>query len=83
MKKNEIDSLLMTVAYENVTRLPKRKLLWMLGWKYDKPGVWEQLLDAWADLDFDRECLYGFEHDNYITLIYTPGTIDNISEWIE
>lgn len=81
MKKNEIDSLLMTVAFENVVRIHKKKLLWMLGWKYDKAGAWQQLLEAWEDLEYDKSCFYGFEHENYIVLVYSPIGVDLIEKW--
>ena len=81
MQTKLLQSLLMDVAHDLVVKVPKRKLLWMLDYKYDKPGAWESLIEIWTDLGFSKSTLYGFEEREQIVLCSVVGVVEPVSNW--
>jgi len=56
-----ISELLTDVITRGAVVAEKRRVIWALGFKYDKPSVWARLLDAWEELDEERGSLRGLE----------------------
>jgi hypothetical protein len=81
MQKSHLEKFLMTVALEGVGRIHRRQLLWMLGWKYDKPAAWKELIEVWENLDFQTSCLHGTAEGDYIILLSVTGAIDPMTVW--
>ena len=81
MQRLLIQSLLMDVAHDLVVKIPKKKLLWMLGYTYDKPGAWQELMDVWKELGFSKSCLHGFEESGHIVLCSVTGAIEPVTKW--
>ena len=63
-----VRSLLKDVALEGVQLIPKRKLLWLLGWGQDREGAWEDLLRQWVNNGEERDSLMHIEVAGKIVL---------------
>jgi hypothetical protein len=50
----------------------KKKLLWLLGWAYDRPAAWKDLLSHWVGMGHAVDSLYGFEMWDKIVLTMKP-----------
>ncbi len=79
----EIRSFLKDVSITGCAIVPKKKLLWMLGWGQDRPGAWKGLLDHWKEIGEDPKTLFGTEAYENIVLLMDPREIAPVSEWAE
>ena len=55
-----IHDTLTDVITRGATAVDKRKLLFALGAKQDRPSAWGRLLDAWEELDQPRHSLRAY-----------------------
>jgi hypothetical protein len=79
---DEVRSLLKDVSLMGAVVVPKRKLLWMLGWGQDRPGAWTVLLDHWVELGEQRNSLRGLEvYDKIVLTIESPSTLVPVTDW--
>jgi hypothetical protein len=85
LRKQLVADLVLRVMEENVVVVPKRGLIWRLGWSNDKPGVWKSLLDIWVECGGDRKELHGIEFGGKVMLVYgkPPAKIAPVFEWAE
>jgi hypothetical protein len=81
MQRMLIQNLLTEVAHELVVKIHKKRLLWMLGYKYDKESAWAELLEMWTELGFDKDCLYGTEEADQIVLVSVTSSIEPVKKW--
>lgn len=78
----EVRSLLKDVALNGVEVVPKRKLLWLLGWGQDRPGAWGALLDEWVEIGEKRAALQGVEvWGNIILTAAGTHKIEPVENW--
>jgi hypothetical protein len=77
--------LLKDVEIQGAVVVPKKKLLWLLGWGQDRSGAWKDLLAQWEELGQKKDLLYGLEVGEQIILICNQdgNTCDRISEWAD
>ena len=79
---SEVRSILKDVVLSGVAIVPKRKLLWLLGWAQDRPGAWATLLDHWEEIGEERLSLCGQEvSDKIVLTITTSGPKTKVAEW--
>ena len=71
--KEELRSLLKDVALNGTASIPKRKLLWMLGWQQEREGAWKELLDHWEEIGEKRSTLKGTEVGAFSIIILIHG----------
>lgn len=81
MQRQLVQALVHDIAHDLVVKLPKKKLLWMLGFKYDKPGAWAELLEIWAEEGYSRSCLMGFEEREQIVLCSVTDGVEPVEGW--
>jgi hypothetical protein len=81
----EARSVLKDVALTGTVTIPKRKLLWLVGWVHDKPGAWNALLDQRVEIGEQRDSLYGIEiYKNLIVLMKLDNPehkVQSVSDW--
>lgn len=70
-------SLLRDVALEGVAVIPKRKLLWLLGWGQDRKAAWSDLAKHWDEVE-PAEVLHLVEIADKIVLTLPPGPKNNL-----
>lgn len=75
-----VRSLLKDVALSGAVVIPKKKLLWLLGWAQDREGAWSDLLKHWAEVE--TQPLHGIEVGDKIVLVAPPfGKFLPVSVW--
>lgn len=75
-------SLLKDVALMGAILVPKKKLLWLLGWGQDRAGAWSDLLDMWEEIGEERDSLHGAEVSDLMFLGKGEKLkIVSVSEW--
>ena len=75
-------SILMDVRYVGASVVNKKKLMHLLGAKYDKPWVWSSVLAEWEALGFPRaELLGSVIHDNICLICPTWGNVEKVAKW--
>jgi hypothetical protein len=79
----EVRSFLKDLSLSGCATIPKKKLLWMLGWGQDRPGAWKGLLDHWRELGEDPKSLYGSEANDKVILAVNPREMASVLEWAE
>ncbi|MFY9894634.1 MAG: hypothetical protein WAK63_10950 [Xanthobacteraceae bacterium] len=73
-------SLLKDVALHGAIIIPKKKLLWLLGWAQDRAGAWSDLLTHWHEIE--TQPLHGIEvWDKIVLSMPTAGSFVPVSEW--
>lgn len=76
-----IRSLLKDVQLGGAVVIPKKKLLWLLGWAQDRPGAWTDLLVHWREVESQLP-LKGIEIGDKIVLAVPPfGKLEEVSLW--
>ncbi len=81
-EKSELRSILMDVRYEGAAVINKKKLLHLVGAKYDKPWVWQTIVAEWKALGFPKADLQGVEvHDNICLLAPTGCSVEKLTKW--
>lgn len=83
--KQAIADLLFRVMEENVVVVPKRGVIWRLGWGQAKAGAWSDLLKIWEDCGGERGALHGVEHGGKVVLFYGKPNkkIVPVADWAE
>jgi hypothetical protein len=77
-----VRSLLKDVTLEGIVVIDKKKLLWLLGWGQDRPGVWAELLGLWTEIHQDRATLRGCEIWGKIVLtMEEKASFSPVTEW--
>jgi hypothetical protein len=77
----EIRSFLKDLSLSGCAIIPKKKLLWMLGWGQDRPGAWKGLLDHWRELGEDPKSLHGSEAYDKVILAINPRAMALVLDW--
>jgi hypothetical protein len=75
--------LLMRVAHELVVVIDEKRLLWMLGYKYNKPSAWRELLELWCELGFSESALQMTDERGKCVLVSVTSVILPMKEWAE
>ena len=85
VRRQLVADILLRVMEENVVALPKRGLIWRLGWGQDKPGAWTDLLKVWEECGGQRDALHGIEYGGKLVLFYgkPPDKIESVTDWAE
>jgi hypothetical protein len=79
----EVRSLLKDLSLAGALIVPKKKLLWMLGWGQDRPGAWATLVDHWKELGENPNNLHGVEVHDKIVLFANDKTpsAQPVTDW--
>ena len=83
MQRVLLMDLLMRVAHELAVIIDEKRLLWMLGYKYNKPSAWRELLDLWCELGFSEGSLHMTEERGKCILVSVTSAISPMKEWAE
>jgi len=75
--------LLTRVAHELAVVIDEKRLLWMLGYKYNKPSAWQELLDLWCELGFSESALQMTEERGKCVLVSVTSAMSPLREWAE
>ncbi len=75
--------LLMRVAHELAVVIDEKRLLWMLGYKYNKPSAWRELFELWTELGFSETALQMTEERGKCVLISVTSAILPMKAWGE
>lgn len=67
-----LKSFLKDIELEGIAVIPKRKLLWLLGWGQDREDTWKDLLDYWNEVASKPVDLYFLEIDDKVALFTKP-----------
>lgn len=82
MQRILLMDLLTKVAHELVAVIDEKRLLWMLGYKYNKSSAWDELLELWEELGFGRDVLHVTEERGKIVLVSVTSVITPVSKWM-
>lgn len=75
-----IRALLKDVHLGTPAVIPKKKLLWLLGWAQDRPGAWADLIAHWREIEAQQH-LSGLEAGENIVLLAQPhGKLEGVEE---
>lgn len=83
MQRVLLMDLLTKVAYELAVVIDEKRLLWMLGYKYNKPSAWADLLELWVELGFQEGTLYMTDEREKCVLVSVTSAICPMKEWSE
>jgi hypothetical protein len=83
MQRVLLMDLLTKVAYELAVVIDEKRLLWMLGYKYNKPSAWADLLELWVELGFSENALQMTNERDKCVLVSVTSAICPMKEWSE
>jgi hypothetical protein len=81
LRKQLVTDVIFNIMEQGVVVVPKRGLIWRLGWSNDRPGVWKELLDVWVECGGERKALHVTEFWDRLVLFASKPGISPVTEW--
>jgi hypothetical protein len=81
--KETLQSMFHTIMLEGSVTIPKKRLIWALGWGQDRPGVWRDLIVEWAKMGTGHELSAALVWDRVILTAARGAQFVPVANWIK